>query len=271
VRLATSPDRAQLAIARSGRTPELVLVDVPARRVRARLALARDPDWLAFGADAERLVYSSRSDARLTRVRIEPDGRMHEDAELALGRAAVTLARSGDGAQMMIAVTDYRPGQGANLGNHFVQDQLLTLDVARFAIVRAEPTARRSPRQSKPGDVDRGLSPLGAALAADGSRLIAFAGSDELWRLRDGVPEPEIIDLGDHGLAAPHGVAELADGTLVVSSPSAGAIALFAPGRAKPTLLRLAPDDAYLRAHNRAALDRRLGERGFYEATRSGI
>jgi hypothetical protein len=172
---------------------------------------------------------------------------------------------------MFVAVTDYRPDGSSHLGNHFIQDQILTLDVARFAVTSALLTARRSERQSKPGDVDRGVSPMGMAQAADGSLLVAFAGSDEVWRMREGAVQPEILDLADTELHAPHGVAELADGTLIVTSPSAGALGLFARDAKAPRMLRLAPSDAELLAHDRDALERRLGERGFYEGTRAGI
>jgi hypothetical protein len=147
----------------------------------------------------------------------------------------------------------------------------LTVDVARFAVTSALLTARRSERQSKPGDVDRGVSPMGIAQAADGSLLLAFAGSDEVWRMRDGAVQPEILDLADTELHAPHGVAELADGSLIVSSPSTGALGLFARDARTPRMLRLAPSDAELLARDRDALERRLGERGFYEGTRAGI
>jgi hypothetical protein len=42
-------------------------------------------------------------------------------------------------------------------------------------------------------------------------------------------------------------------------------------GATVPRIVRLGPDDDALFAHNRDALARRLGERGFYEATRAGM
>ncbi|MFI5309438.1 MAG: hypothetical protein ACHQ53_18930, partial [Polyangiales bacterium] len=199
------------------------------------------------------------------------NGAWRTDASLHLGRAAATLARSRDGARIYATTTDYRPAGPPNLGNHFVQDQILFIDVAAFEVRRALLTARRSPRQSKPGDVDRGVSPMGMVEAHDGSLLVAFAGTDEIWRLREGAAEPDVIDLYDTPLHAPHGLCELWDGTLVVASPSAGALGLVSFDHAPAHVLRLAPDDDYLRQHAREALARRLGEHGFYEATRSGI
>jgi hypothetical protein len=243
---------------------------MPELQVIARVTLPATPDWLAFGADDDTLIVATRADGALHRIRHSGE-RWIEDGALVLGRPAVTLARSNDGAHVFVAVTDYRPDGSSHLGNHFIQDQILTVDVARFAVTSALLTARRSERQSKPGDVDRGISPMGIAQAADGSLLIAFAGSDEVWRMRPGEVQPEILDVADTELHAPHGVAELADGTLVVSSPSAGALGLLARDAKAPRLLRLAPSDAELLAHDRDALERRLGERGFYEGTRAGI
>jgi cytochrome c peroxidase len=270
-RMALSPDGRLLAVARGGRAPEIALIPLPAAARIEHVALDAVPDWIAYGADAGTLVVSIRADATLRRLRRGPDGVLREDARLVLGRAAVTLARSNDGARIFVATTDYRPDGHANLANHFVQDQILTLEVARMRVVSALLTARRTPRQSKPGDVDRGISPLGMSPSADGALLVAFAGSDEIWRLRDGTAEPEIIDLAGSGLYTPHGIAELDDGTLAVTSPTAGAVGLVPPAAPKPQLLRLSPDDDYLLAHNKVALARRLGERGFYEGTRSGI
>jgi hypothetical protein len=269
-RLALSPDRKLLAVARTGHSGEIVLLDVASFRTRERIALEVEPDWIAFGADADTLIASTRTSARLLRLR-RLDGVWRADGEIVLGRRAVTLGRSLDGSHIFVAVTDYRPDGSANLANHFIQDQILTIDVARFQVVSVQLTARRSARQSKPGDVDRGVSPMGIVQSQDGALLVTFAGTDELWRMHAGKPEPEIIDLSTTALNAPHGIAEIEHGTLIVTSPASGAIGLLASFEHKPRILRLAPDDDYLRLHNREALARRIGERGFYEATRSGI
>jgi hypothetical protein len=270
-RLAWAPNAKLLAVARASNRPEVVLVDGQSARVVTRIALPAAPDWIAFGADDSTLVVATRTDAALHRLRKHDDGTWSEDARLALGRPAVTLARGTDGARVFVAVTDYERDGRAHLGNHFVQDQILSVDIAAFRVTRSLLTARRSERQSKPGDVDRGVSPLGLAQARDGALLIAFAGTDEIWRVRDGEANPEMIDVGNAGLYAPHGIAELADGTLVVSSPAAGAIGLIGGEAHATRVLRLAPSDEELLRRNQAALARRLGERGFYEATRAGI
>jgi hypothetical protein len=271
-RIALSPERTRLAVAREGQRPEAVLLDVEHPSEPERIPLAVAPDWLAFGPDQDVLVIATRADARVLRFRKQA-GQFRADGALALGRAAVTLTRAHDGRRVYAAVTDYRPERPGNLGNHFVQDQILTIEIEPLRVLGSLLTARRSPRQSRAGDVDRGISPMGISPTRDGGLWLAFAGSDELWRVSQAAaaPAPAIIDLADSDLHAPHGVAEFADGTLAVSSPSSGAIALLSSAGDELQLMRLAPDAAYLRAHNLQALARRLGERGFYEGTRSGI
>jgi cytochrome c peroxidase len=80
-----------------------------------------------------------------------------------------------------------------------------------------------------------------------------------------------MLDLGELELYAPHGVAELADGTLLISSPASGAFGLLATNASAVRALRVSPSNGWLATHDRAALARRVGERDFYEATRSGI
>lgn len=183
--------------------------------------------------------------------------------ELPLGRPAVALAASGE-RTVLAAVTDYHPGE-PHLGNHFVQDQLLTIDLREHAVTARRPTAWRSPRQAAAGDVDRGLSPMG--LDAHGDALaIAFAGSDEIEVLRPGSPVPAVVDLAGTPLVAPQGVLRLADGTLVVASPAAGALGLFRGGTLTTLVQLEAPEE-----RSTAQALRLRGEHSFYEGTRSGV
>jgi mono/diheme cytochrome c family protein len=263
-------------VARGGRAPSLALLALSGDDPRAvadtgvRLTLPAAPDWLAFGADARTLVVATRGDARLHRVAVH-DTQLTIERSQPLGRPVVALARLEGGARLLVATTDYRPDGSPQPGNHFVQDQLLEVDVDTLGVQRIVRTARRTERQTRAGDVDSGLSPLGLAAQRAGGALIAFAGSDELWTLDALDAEPTRIELTASGVLAPHGVAVLADGTRLVTSPSQSVIALFAPGASTPRLLRLAPDDGALRKHAPHALARRLGERGFYESTRSGV
>ncbi|HTU61291.1 MAG TPA: hypothetical protein VMF89_22705, partial [Polyangiales bacterium] len=156
------------------------------------------------------------------------------------------------------------------LGNHFVQDQLLVLDARTLALEQRVLTARRSELQTKPGDVDQGGSPLGLWPLRDGRLAIAFAGSDELWRISLPSGEPESTRFeGD--FFTPHGVVELSDRTVWLASPARGALAKLSPSAAEPQIVALAPSDAVLQKSRPEALARRIGEHGFYESTRSGI
>jgi cytochrome c peroxidase len=267
-RVALDGARELLAVSVLAPQPALLLVDTRDLTVRARAELDQPADWLAFGSAADTLVISTRADASLRALQREGTW-MRELTRLLLGRPAVTLARLRDGAELALAVTDYRPDGTPQRGNHFVQDQILRVATAPLRVLSSWPTARRSERQLSPGSVDRGLSPMGIAEVREGT-LLTFAGSEEVWRVPDDGAAPVVRDVGEQGGYAPHSAVELADGTLVVSSPSAGVLLLIAPGKSE-LVLRLAPDDAYLAAHDREALARRLGERAFYEATQSGI
>jgi hypothetical protein len=269
-RMAISPDASRLVVARAGAEPQLLVVGWPEFRLREALPLTAAADWLAFGPDSSTLLVTMQADASIRRFTLQGE-RYVQTTVQRLGRPAVTLGRARDGSRVWIATTDYRPDARPQLGNHFVQDQVLTIATSNLALLERRLTARRSERQSKPGDVDQGGSPMGLHELRDGRLAITFAGTEELWRISRAAADPETLDLSGSELHAPHGVVELADGTLLVSSPSSGALGLFVPGSTRPKLLRLAPSDAALRANNPEALARRAGERGFYESTRSGI
>ncbi len=297
-RLAISPDLSTIAVALADGKPSVAFVTgsntsygppngpSAALRLSSRVTLDAAPDWLAFGSDASTLIVTTRNPAQILRLRRSATG-YSVDKRLPLVRPVVTLARGAQGNQLLMAATDYQPQGRVRLGNHFVQDQLLLLDTESMHVREQWLTARRSERQSNPGDLDRGLSPMGIAEARhrpahrqldaqphaqpNTQWLISFAGSDELWRAASAASPPAIIDLVDTALHAPHGLAELDDGTLIVASPSAGALGIIAPGADEPKLVRLAPDDDALLKRDSLLLARRVGERGFYEGTRSGI
>lgn len=258
-RLAAAGD--DVALIRGGARPELVLVT--ARHIRARAPLAFAPDWVALAG--EHVVVSGRRPAALHRF--DRDGRAAGEP-LLLGRPPVTM--TSDGARVIVAVTDLALDGEPHLGNHFVRDQLVTVDVARWAIVEATLTADRTSRQRAPGDVDVGASPMGIDVATDGARWVAFAGTDDVWRL-DGASTPRRFLLGEHPVAAPISAVALAGGRFAVSSACYGTIAIFSAAGDRRALVRLAPSDPELLRDDPLALQARIGERGFYEATRSGV
>jgi hypothetical protein len=172
-------------------------------------------------------------------------------------------------ARAFVSVTDYRPAHSpAQLGNHFVQDQLLIFDAVDLTLQQRMLTARRSERQTKAGDTDQGGSPLGLQPLRDGRLALTLAGTDELWRFNLPQAEPTSLRFEQANFYTPHGVVELHDGTLWLTSPAAGSLAKLSPGSSTPLIVPLTPSDRTLAS---AALARRIGERGFYESTRSGI
>ncbi len=272
--MAVSPSGRELAITLDGVRRGVVTVDLPSMRVEGFSPLEVSPDWIAFGPDDDTLIVSSRRPAqllRLLRLHGGEGGYRLAGPPLVLGRPAVTVARVPDGRQLLVATTDYREEGGPNPGNHFIQDQILTVDVGDFRVVRQWLTARRSARQSQPGDVDQGVSPMGIDAVADGSLLIAFAGTDEVWEVHSGEPSPRVYPLDELPLAAPHGIVRFSDGGFVVSSPADGTLGVFGPDGRIRTVVRLAPDDDALLRTDPDALKRRMGEHDFYEATRAGV
>lgn len=235
-RLALSPSGSVLAVALLGDSPSIALVAVPELSLNRRIPVPHAADWIAFGTDDDTLLIATRADAAIHRFHAG----IH-DAQFELGRPAVTLERSADGAQLWVATTDLHAAGHPQLGNHFVQDQVLTLSTSPLALISRRFTAERSERQSKPGDVDRGLSPMGVHHGRDGTLWLAFAGSDELWCIRPGTSTPRQLDLGEFELYTPHGVAVLADGSVLVSSPVSGAFGIFAPGASTPRVIRVSP------------------------------
>ena len=254
-----------------GRAGRRARARVIARASRCRAA----PDWIAFGADdddaggrdargRDACIASQRDDRTLGGGR----------AALPLGRPAVTLAR----AQRRRA----RVRRGHRLSPGRPRSPRQPLRAGSDPERRRRQLARRRARCSPRAAANANRSPATSTAAYRRSGIAQAARRRAAGRVcrhrrdlahaRRTRAEPEMIDVGDAGLYAPHGIAELADGTLVVSSPCGRRARLLRARCAAPTrVLRLAPSDAELLARNQAALARRLGERGFYEATRAGI
>lgn len=208
--------------------------------------------------------------APATLTRLGAGGSLGVVAMRALVGPAVHLAVTPDGRAVVLALTDFVEDGAPHLGNHYVEDRLATFAATSLALLEDRPTARRTARQDHAGDVDRGASPMGLSFTVRGTLLVAFAGTDEVSEL-DGLAPARSLDTAPHGLSAPFSAVELANGTMVVTSPSSGRITVFAPDRSVELSLALAPSDRELLHDDPDALQLRFGERAFYEATRSGI
>ena len=278
VRLATSPDESRLAVALAGLQPGIQFLALPSGQTETFAPLDVVPDWIAFGPNSDTLVISSAEERALYVLSRTKGSQAWMPSEpLRLGRPVVTMNRSLDGNILYLATTDYRPGGEEHRGNHFIQDQILTIDVPGWEVTGQFLTARRSERQTQAGSVDRGVSPMGMSVRQDGSLLIAFAGTDEIWQVEsDFHKPPQILSGNDFALITPHGVADLGDGYWAAASPAGGAIAIYNAANELIAFEGIAPADADLAAEGedslaRLALRIRAGERAFYESTRAGL
>ena len=255
----------RIVVARAGHAPALLSLAWPALEVRAISPLTAAVDQLLLGPRSGQLITATRSKPSLQLWQWGAESYASE-RRLELSRAVAALARSRDGQRLYATVTDYRPDGSPQLGNHFVQDQLLVIDAAALQVRARVFTARRSERQTKPGNVDQGGSPLGLFELRDGRLAMTMAGTDELWRYSLASDASDALQLRDSDLFTPQGVVELADGTLWLSSPAANALGRLRAGEHAPAIVSLAPP----KLSHEARL-RREGERVFYESTRSGI
>jgi hypothetical protein len=269
-RLAASLDGAYLFVAVGGPSPGIEVRALPGGERVAFVPTPSTPEWLVPAADGG-VVAAFRRERTVRRV-ARTDGRFElERNELPMERPVITMAGSADGALVYAAVSDFRDslGEGPHpLGNHFVQDQLLLVDAASLKVVGRFVTGRRDARQDEPATITRGASPMGLDPQPDGTLFVAFAGTDEVWRVDPlrGLVALRFETAADR-LPAPHGVARLASGRVVVASPVGGAIGVYADGELAARALL---DDP--RRADRSAVElRRHGERVFFEATRAGI
>lgn len=259
----------RIAIALRGPRGRVRVIDGASGHLET-LEAGEEVDRVVFGPDPDTIVLSRPRAAHLDRFRRGPAG-WARDATLPLGRPAVTLTSDADGARVWAAVTDYRPSGAPREANHFIEDQLLAIDVGSFEVIGRYPTARRGDAQDAPGGLDSGVSPVDVRALPAGDLLIAFAGTDEVWRFAPSRGEiVERIDTAAVDAPRPVGVADLGEGVTLVTSPSRGRVALVAGG-ALVGVADVAPADAELAGRDPSALRRRRGEQVFYEGTRSGV
>jgi hypothetical protein len=250
---------ALLAIVRSAEARELVVLDTFEGRVLSRASLEGIPLHVHFVGD--RVLVATRSPARLELRSL--DGSLLTSRELVMPAAAIVAAET-----IVIATTAFDDTVRDNLGNHFVEDQLVWLDPSTLATTRVEPTARRTDRQDHAGDADRGLGPVALAIDDEARLFVAFVSSSEVAVYAPGAA-PRYVDLGER-LFGPSGLAIDGD-TVLVSSAIDGVIAaLDRRSLAFVREERLAPSHAALLREAPTALQIRLGEHTFFEGTRAG-
>lgn len=274
-RLAVSPHRSTVAVCLDGGQRGVALVS-PSRQgsepaTVEHVPTSFSPDWPVF-VDEETVLVAGLETRSIHRIFRRDGAWVTDEATLPLGRPVVAAARSVHEGAWHVATTAYRADGGMPTGNHFVEDQILTIDATRFALVDRMPTARGGEAQDDPGTVESGGSPMGFDVLDDGAVLVAFAGTEEIARVRPGARSHEVMfDLGATGARvwAPHGVAALGEGRIAVASPSAGTIGVFGEGGEVVAVHSLLRGDETSEAPQ--TLVRRRGARTFYEATRSGV
>ncbi|MFO0713015.1 MAG: hypothetical protein U0353_24385 [Sandaracinus sp.] len=260
IAMALSPRGGTLAIVRSGEARELVRVRLAEGHVD-HVALEGVPLEVAFADDD--VVVATRSPARLEVV----DAAGQRLARRELVMPAATLAVTPEG-EVVIATGAFDEAGRDNLGNHFVEDQLVWLERASLTPRRIEVTARRTDRQDHAGDADRGLSPLSLAFDREGDLFVAFVGSSELGVYPRTAP-PRWRDLGDH-VFGPAGVAISGDRVLVTSAIDGALVTLDRRSLEVLAERPLAPTDAELLHDAPSMLRLRMGERSYFEGTRAG-
>jgi hypothetical protein len=256
----------RILVALDGASAQILRLSLASPTAIERAPLEGHPTFLV-AAEATALVTTT---APATIARLATEGELRVSATRALVAPAVHVALAPDASSVVLAVTDFVEDGAPHLGNHYVEDRLVTLDATTLLVMADRATARRTPRQDHAGDVDRGASPMGLSFTARGTLLVAFAGTDEVWEL-DGLARPDVVDTAQHGLSAPFSAVELANGVRLVTSPSSGRIGTFSQGFVLSSARVMAETDRELLRADPDALQLRFGERAFYEATRAGV
>lgn len=227
-------------------------------------------DEVVFGRGDHEVVVADRQRASLLRF-AHGHGTWAATGELRLGRPVAAVARSPEGSHLWVAVTAYHPQAGPQPGNHFVQDQILRVDLERWRVVEQRITARRAHAEAR-GDhtlsYQRGASPLGLAVDGQNRLWASFAGTDEVWRWEPEQPTPRMLLFGEEGVTTPQGLVVWGERWAVLS-PSLGTVSVFHE-EAMVAHHEMRPTGDELVASDPESWERRRGERAFYEATRSG-
>lgn len=272
VGLVESASRPSLVVARTRpmdtRRGELLFVDVEGElEVRSRHALAGQPVLLA--THDESVVVATSGPSELVRIAEREGARLVSTRALRVPPTA--LAITPDGAHVTLTATDFATEREPErqLGNHYVEDRMVTLALETLDVEADVPTGRRTARQDHAGDLDRGLGPTSLSYGPRGL-LVSFEGSDELGLFAS--TGPRYVTLEDIDAHPPSDAVELADGSWLVASAASGRVVRLASDfHDVIETIALMPDDRELLRNDASLLRIRFGERAFAEATRSGV
>ena len=219
-------------------------------------------------AEPERAIVALRAPSRLLVVGLDP---LRIEAERPLQAPVSALVVETD--RVVLAAPDFAERPAPNLGNHFVDEQLVALSLPALEVLGVRRLAARTAAQDHAGDVDAFAGVSGLSVDAAGRLVVAHGGTRDVAVLArlDAVAERIALRGVDAGgdEHAPESAVVLADGTLVVASPASGALLRVRGGRV--AIEALAPDRSALLRDDPEALRERMGELAFGEATRSGI
>jgi hypothetical protein len=278
VRLAISPDETILAVAQQGETPGIQFLSLPGGQKLDWVSLPFSPDWIAFGRDSKELVVTDRVGRRLHRVRAgaapgeaSPHPWTLEENPLHVARPVVTMCRASGGSEVVFSTTSIELNHDPIEANHFIEDTIHHLDLAKWEVTSQYPTQRGGLNQDEPGTTEHGASPMGITSYGD-SLMIAFAGTNEIATATAKTGATlDFTYIDEEPLNAPHGVADLGEGVWCVSSPIDSTIGIFNEEREIQHLIRLGREEVQLAVEDPLLLEQIHGERTFYEATRSGV
>lgn len=257
---------------RAGLSSELVVVEGGAWPSRRRLVLEGLADRVALGADWREdpryAVVALRAPARLVVVELAT---LTITAERPLQAPATALFARWR--RVVIGATDFAETPAPNLGNHFLDEQLVELGLPDLRVLGVLRPAGRTAAQDHAGDVDAGAGAAGISVDEDDHLVVAFEGTRDVatYARLDAPPRRTALRGAEPGgdEHAPESAVVLADGTLVIASPASGAILRIRGERI--AVEHLAPTRHALLRSDPEALRARMGELAFGETTRSGV
>ncbi len=224
-RIALSPDGKQLAIAVDGTNKGICVVSIPSFEVQPLIGLDMAPDWLCFGEDSSTIVFSSRRNRSLNlmvREAATDQWRLSKTTKV-LARPVVTMRRGPDGKHAYLAVSAKREQDIS--ATHYMEHCVMEVRLSDLTTKRTFVTEQRTVRQTLPGAIDSGVTPMGIDFLDDHTLVVACTGTSDIrcFPLNDQGLDTLILT-DSYGSLLPHGIANLGQGTIGVSFPTEGRI-----------------------------------------------